>query len=65
VRQRSTTGEEGCFWADPNRAPGLLGPGPQLEGEVGQEHQLSRRAVRVTAHKVVQHLPVRLRDLLV
>ncbi len=30
---------------DPDRGPGLLGPGTQLDGQVGQKHQVPRRPV--------------------
>ncbi len=50
--------------ADPEVSPALLWPGTQLAGQVRQEHQVSRRPVRMAGQQPVQHLAVRLRDLL-
>jgi hypothetical protein len=57
--------QQGSLRADAHRGPGLLWPGPQLHGEVGQEHQVLRRPVGVAGHQVVQHPAVRLGDLAV
>src|SRR6266567_4970358 len=57
--------QQGGLGADPDRGPGLLGPGAQLDGEVGQKHQVPRCPVGMAGHKLVQHLAVRLANLLV
>src|SRR6266511_3880986 len=58
-------GQQGGVGAGADRGPGLLWPGAQLGGEVGQEHQVPRRPVGMAGHQVVQHLAVWLGDLLV
>jgi hypothetical protein len=57
--------QQGRLGADPHLSPGLLWPGAQLDGQVGQEHQVPWGAVGMAGEQVVQHLAVRLRDLAV
>jgi hypothetical protein len=52
----------GRLRVDPDLAPGVGRPGAQLNGEIGQEHQLTRRPVGVASHKLVQQGAVRLGD---
>ena len=49
----------------PTGGPDLLWPGAQLDGEIGQKHQIPRRPVGMAGHQLVQQLAVRLGDLLV
>src|SRR6266545_497909 len=57
--------QQGGLGADAKRGPGLLWPGAQFDGEVGQEHQLPRCPVGVAGDQLVQHLAVRLGDLVI
>jgi hypothetical protein len=57
--------EQGGLGTDADGGPGLLWPGPQLDGEVGQEHQLLWCPLGVAGQQVVQHPAVRLGDLAV
>jgi hypothetical protein len=44
----------GRLRVDPDLGPGVKGPGTQLHGEVGQEHQIVGRPVGMAGHQLVQ-----------